>query len=120
MKEALAIISVMFMSREQAHREHLKTTSYAQHMALGEFYDEIVDIADEFAETYQGFYEDHADIPYRMPTKGPIISILENHLGVIQDARKALDSEDDTPLQNIIDTACALYARTLYKLRRLK
>ena len=33
MKEAARIVAILFVSRDQAHREHLKTRSYAQHMA---------------------------------------------------------------------------------------
>ena len=48
------LIALLFLSREYAHRAHLRTTSYAQHVALGEFYPSIVDIADSLTEAYQG------------------------------------------------------------------
>jgi hypothetical protein len=44
------------LARDLAHREHLKTKSYAQHKALGKFYNDIVDNADAIAEAYQGQY----------------------------------------------------------------
>ena len=44
------LISLLFLARDLAHREHLRTDSFAQHMALGEFYDEIIDNADAIAE----------------------------------------------------------------------
>lgn len=37
------LIAILFLSREVAHRAHLNTKSYAQHMALGSFYDDIID-----------------------------------------------------------------------------
>jgi hypothetical protein len=49
-------ISVLFHSREQAHILHLQTNSYAQHKALGKYYESIVDLADKYVETYQGKY----------------------------------------------------------------
>lgn len=37
-----------------AHILHLQSTSYAEHQALGEFYDELGDLVDAFVEAYQG------------------------------------------------------------------
>ena len=51
MNEAENLVSLMFLSREQAHRAHLKTKSYAQHVALGDFYDAVIGFADTFADT---------------------------------------------------------------------
>lgn len=119
MKQAQNIVSIMFLSREQAHRAHLKTKIYAQHMALGDFYESIIEIADEFAETFIGLHESIGDIPHRLPMKGEIDDVLESHLATIEAERTALDADGDKPLQNIIDTACGLYGRTLYKLRNL-
>jgi hypothetical protein len=38
-------MGLMFMSRDMAHREHLKTRSYAVHKALGKFYPDIIDLS---------------------------------------------------------------------------
>ena len=120
MNPAANLIATLFLSREQAHREHLKTKSYAQHVALGDFYEQIVGIADEFAETYQGLYGVMSDIPYLPASKGSIDAVLESHLGTIERDRQSFGENQDKPLQNIIDTACGLYATTLYKLRRFQ
>lgn len=112
------IVGLLFMSRTMAHKAHLKTPSYAKHMALGSFYDEIVDMADSLAEAYQGKYgicevED-------MDEKGDIsdpVAMLETHLKVYQNLAKSID---DRYLQNISDEIEALYYSTLYKLRELK
>ena len=37
------LISLFFLARDIAHKEHLRTDSYARHMALGSFYDDIID-----------------------------------------------------------------------------
>lgn len=117
---AAEIVSIAFLSREQAHREHLRTTSYAAHVALQEFYDAVVEKADAFAEVYQGTYGALGDVPYRPAEKGKIDVVLENHLEGIEDARKAFGkSACDRPLDNLLDDLSALYARALYKLRRL-
>ena len=119
MKQAADIVAIMFLSREQAHRAHLLSSSYSEHMALGDFYEGIIEIADDFAETCQGYYGKFDVIPSRLAVSGKIDAILEKHLALIESLRDALDGKRDRPLQNIIDTACALYARTLYKLREL-
>lgn len=120
MNKAAELIAALFMAREQAHRAHLATTSYAQHMALGDFYDAIVDKADTFAEVYQGIYGIIEDIPYAKPTKGEVDDALETHLETVEGLRGAFTKLADKPLQNIIDDICAEFNRTLYKLRNLK
>lgn len=37
-----------------AHLFHLKTRSYAQHIALGTFYEKLPDLVDSVVESYQG------------------------------------------------------------------
>ena len=39
------LIAVLFLTREVAHRLHLKTKTYAHHMALGSLYEDVVEIA---------------------------------------------------------------------------
>lgn len=52
----IRVLRTLFQVRDQAHFLHLKTTSYAEHKALNEFYDGWLDLADSFVETYQGKY----------------------------------------------------------------
>ena len=44
------LISLLFLARDLAHREHLRTDSFSAHMALNEFYNEIIERADAIAE----------------------------------------------------------------------
>ena len=119
MKHMTEIVATLFLSREQAHRAHLRTKSYAQHVALGEFYDEVVDLADTFAEVAQGTYGLLPEVPYKTPTKGQIAEVLEAHLECVEDCKPKFDKPCDGPLLNIIDEIGALYPKTLYKLRNL-
>ena len=48
------LIKKLFEARQAAHQTHLKTRSFAAHKALNEFYDGILEIADELAEVVQG------------------------------------------------------------------
>lgn len=119
MKAAVEIVSTLFLSREQAHRAHLRTKSYAQHVALGEFYEAVVDLADSFAEVAQGTYGLLPEVPFKTPTKGTIANALEAHLECIEDCKSEFKNACDGPLLNLIDEIGALYAKTLYKLRHL-
>jgi hypothetical protein len=115
------IIAILFLSRDIAHREHLKTTSYAAHVALQEFYEGIIPLADDLAETYQGVYGQLKTIPYLKPEGAESIDDeLEFQLEEVESLRYDIFKKDETALQNIVDEIVALYMRTLYKLRRFK
>lgn len=110
-------LGLMFLDRDIAHREHLRTTSFAQHKALQSFYEDIVELADDFAEVYQGGEGSRIDIPLvDNEAKGSIDSVLREHLKWIEENRGSVCDAKDTPLQNIIDEVVAHYRRTLYML----
>ena len=118
------LIATMFLSREMAHRAHLRvsgTGSFAKHSALGEFYPAIIDIADSITEAYQGR---HAliEIPYLEGDDDylDIIPILEKHLSDIEKLRYVAVDKSDTAIQNLIDEAVGIYLSALYKLKNLK
>lgn len=111
------MVGHMFASRTYAHRAHLRTVSYAKHIALNEFYDEIVDLADELAEVAQGMFG-KLDIPV-IAEKGDVtdpIGSLSMHMNDIMQ----LGGECKVgALKNIVDSIEALYLKTLYKLKEL-
>lgn len=57
------LISKLLMAQKAAHVHHWKTKSFSQHLALGELYELLTDMADEIAEMYMGQYgtEMHID-----------------------------------------------------------
>lgn len=113
------LIALLFLARELAHREHLRTRSYAAHVALDGFYHEIVEKADAIAEAWQG-EKGLLDIPMLdNNAKGDIVKILQGHVAWIKDNRYEVAPKDDTPIQNLIDEAVETYLSTLYKLRFL-
>lgn len=115
------LIAILFLSRELAHREHLRTKSYSQHMALNTFYDEVIDRADAIAEAYQGRYGIIDKIPLLdNDIAGSIDMVLEKQLDAVEKLRYTAVEKSDTTIQNLIDEAVALYLSTLYKLRNLK
>lgn len=52
--KAAEFVGKLFLARDVAHSVHLNTRSYAKHKTLKTFYEDIVDMADEFAEAYMG------------------------------------------------------------------
>ena len=115
------LLATLFLSRDLAHREHLKTTSYAQHKALRHFYEDIIEAADALAEVYQGRHGIIKDIPLLDDEpEDSIIDTLKGHMDLIEDMRYKAVEKTDTPIQNQIDTIVAIYLTTLYKLRNLK
>ena len=114
------LISLLFLARDLAHREHLRTKSFAQHMALNTFYNEIVENADAIAEAYQGQYGlmSNIEILGFKSSRQSIITELQTQVKWIKDNRYKICDKDDTPIQNLIDTAVETYLSTLYKLDR--
>lgn len=116
-----SIIATLFLSREIAHREHLRTTSYAAHVALQDFYNGIIELADKLAEAYQGRYGMIKNIPYLSPEgEEDIIDELEMQLDAVEEMRIKAFKKDDTALQNIVDEIVAEFLEVLYKLKRFK
>lgn len=114
------LVGRCFHARTVAHILHLKTRSYATHKALNEFYDEIVPLADSFAEVYQGEYGLITSYPSKFSMADEPVPMLEELADWVQKHRHSICDEADTHLQNIIDEIVALIRSTLYKLRFLK
>jgi len=114
------LIGTLFLSREIAHRAHLKTTSFAEHKTLEDFYNNVVEVADSITEAYQG-RNGIIDIPF-MPNdyNGSIVDTLQSILDCVEGMRYTAVPQDDTAIQNLIDESVALFLSTLYKLKQLK
>jgi DNA-binding ferritin-like protein len=114
-------VALLFLARDIAHRVHLKTRSFSEHMALNEFYNDIVEHADDFAEAYQGCYNELLNIPLLTNDyKGNIVDVLQAQKDWIEKNREAIVPRENTALHNIIDEAVGTYDKALYKLRFLK
>lgn len=113
-------VGTLFLARDVAHSVHLNTRSFAKHSALNEFYDSVVDLADKFAETYQGRHGLIGPISLMSAKKTTnIVEFLEDSMANIEKMRFDVCEKTDTPLQNIIDEIIGLYLSTLYKLKFL-
>ena len=114
------VIGQLFQSRDMMHITHLQTVNYAEHKALNSFYDDLLDLADQFIETYQGQYGIVTGYEsLNISKEDDIIKYLENFAETVKSNRKNLEN-DDTHLQNILDEIIGLTYQTIYKLRFLK
>lgn len=104
-----------------AHLLHLQSTSYSQHMALGDFYDGLDDLTDALAETIQGKYGllTGYTANYDLPSNDPV-AYLEQISGYVEASRRSAWYPQDTNIQNETDNIASLIDSTLYKLRYLK
>jgi DNA-binding ferritin-like protein len=113
-------VGMLFLARDVAHSVHLNTRSFSKHMALNTFYDEIVDLADKFAEAYQGKHGLIGPISLMNARKtSNIVEFLQDQVDEIEKVRYEVCDKTETALQNIIDEIVGLYLSTLYKLRFL-
>ena len=113
-------VGILFLARDVAHSTHLNTRSFAKHSALNTFYDEVIELADKFAEAYQGKYGLIGPISLMSAKKtNNIVAFLEGQVDELEEMRYKVVDKDCTPLQNIIDEIFGLYYSTLYKLKFL-
>jgi hypothetical protein len=111
---------MLFLARDVTHSAHLNTRSYAKHKALGKFYPAIIDLADTFAEMYQGKYGLIGPIALMSADKSSnVLTFLEKQVSDIVNVRYDVVDKDCTPLQNVIDEIVGLYLQTIYKLKFL-
>ncbi len=114
-----AFIAQSFAVRTAAHLLHLQSTSYAQHVALNEFYDALVPLIDAYAETYQGengLIKNYPSVP--PPTDAPL-TLLNDYLDLVREEHEE-DEERSEALENILAEIEQLASTTIYKLRFLK
>lgn len=117
------VVQTFFAARTAAHRLHLLTNSFSRHLALEEFYDEIVDKIDEFAEVAQGKYgllSGLVDTPpaVKFSSADPM-EFMRQLCDFTCNVGRAAVPADDTVLQNIYDELTALVLRLKYKLENL-
>ena len=110
--------ATLLHSATNTHFFHFSTDSYSQHKALGNFYDEIVELVDDYVEAYMGCYEQIKSFPsvYHQP-KEPL-KYLESLKNFVKDANPDLPTEQE--LVNIVAEIQQLIDSTIYKLKYLK
>lgn len=109
----------VFATRDAAHRAHWRTASYSAHMALGSFYNEVIDQIDGIVECRQGEF---GLIGMFTPEALPADLAIADHLGAEADwiaSNRAALSRGSDALANLLDGLVGVYRTTVYKLRFL-
>ena len=89
-------------------------------MCSSDLYEEVIELADKFAEAYQGKHGLIGPISLMNAQKtSNIVEFLQAQVDEIETARYKVCEKTETALQNIIDEIVGLYLSTLYKLRFL-
>ena len=105
----------------EAWKEHLKTDKYSKHIALNDFYEDIVELVDTLIEDYMGIYGKVSDYKNIMTTeKIGAVEYLESLREMCKEADDLFDEDDDSELLSDIDNILSLIDSTLYKLKELK
>lgn len=112
-------IADSFAVRTAAHLAHLTTRSYAEHVALGEFYVGLTDLVDKYAEVYMGLAAKIPSFPSVAPSQDPPKVLLSDYALLIRAEQRAGD-ESSQALLNILAEIEELTAQALYKVRFLK
>ena len=102
-----------------AHLLHWQTKSFAEHMALGEFYEAFPDLIDALVEATQGVTGEIIKFPadYYPPAEDGLTELLELRDYFVEN-RGVMPA--DREIQNLLDGIADLIDSTLYKLRFLK
>lgn len=120
------LASLLLHSRTQVHTFHLGVTgpgSYSVHIALGHYYDTIVELIDGLIETYQG----KEGLIKLQPINGldtnceieNIIAYFDKLCKIVAKLRQDKKLQDSW-IQNDIDTVVSLLYSTKYKLSYLQ
>lgn len=101
-----------------AHILHFRTKSYAQHMVLGGFYEELPVLVDSLVESIQGLTGELVDFPadYYAPAE-TALQELGDLKEYIKENRNILP--EDSEIQNLVDEIADLVNTTYYKLKFL-
>lgn len=112
------LICELLEAEQQARLFHWNTSSFAEHKAMGEFYDGIGDLADTFVEAYMGEYgrvnvgHDLEILPYTMDAPLTFVSSFLEYIK--SGARMAVLG--NSSLNNILDEIQGLCEKTVYLL----
>jgi len=116
--------SKLFETREMAHVYHLQVRgdegSHAAHKALGDYYEEVLELIDDTIEVYQGQYdiiEGYDIIDTDMTKEMDRLEYFQQTVEIIKKDRYTALKEEDAHLQAIIDEIVNLMYKLIYKLR---
>ena len=112
------LLCEMLEASAQAKVFHWQTSSFAEHEALGEFYERFNDLMDKFIESYQGCYGRimmGCDMEVKPYTLDAPVTFLEEFKSYISGGARMLVIGNPA-LTNILDEINGLVDQTIYRL----
>lgn len=113
------LVAKTFASRNAAHLQHWRTSSFSEHMALNEFYDELIDLVDNLVEAYQGAFGLIGAVDVKPVPPANITNHLAKEVMWLNEYRSKC-TKGLPALENLMDSIDDLYLKTIYKLKNLK
>ena len=113
------LIQKVYTDRVLSHLNHWSTDSYAQHMALESFYNDVIDPLDDLVEDYQAAFGkiDKVKFP-EFESENSCLDCLKDTVKWIANSRNKI-CKHVTALENILDSISDVYLKTIYKLENL-
>ena len=116
MNEVAEFLLTLLHAATNAHLLHWTTKSYAEHKALGEFYEGLPELVDQLAEAMMGKFDATPTFPvtYYAPAASgkEELQALKDY---VMQGRQSLPQ--DSEIQNLIDEIAQSIDQTLYLLR---
>jgi len=115
------LISRVFYARNVAHFAHWKAKgdgSYAKHVALGEFYDGVIDALDALVEAHQGAFGLIGNIPTPPTGSSDPVKVLVADVDWIEENHEDICG-GNRAVANLVDGVTGAYLSALYKLKNL-
>ncbi len=118
-QQQVAFLSKLFKFRNDLHNRHLNTKSYAEHIALNEAYDYVLDYTDELIESYQG---KNGLISLKVDSSSTIeysdsIKLINDIISLVEQSYLLFE---ESWIKNQIDELIKSLYQTKYKLVNLK
>lgn len=114
-------VARMFAIRDAAHVAHWAAKgpgSYAQHEALSAFYDGLLDLVDNYIETYQGYYGLIGEVTPTPYSRKDILKQIQAEAKWLGENCDGI-CQENAALENIFQEIEAHFAKTFYKLKNL-
>lgn len=112
------IVRVFFKFQHELKLYHWQTFSYARHKASDKLFAKLVELIDEFVETYMGCQNQrvqlHRPLVIRSFTDATIIRCLHQFRAFLTDMESHLPRRGSTDLLNIRDEILGAVDQTLY------
>lgn len=117
MKDCEAFLLALLHSATCAHIQHWQTSNYAEHKALQKYYEGIVPLLDDLAESYMGKYGKVGTFDEEYEFEKNPKKYFKALQDFVQESREHLPQ--DSELQNTVDAIMDLINTTVYKLENL-